>query len=77
MIRLALRPESRRPGPEPVHVSLRPVVLTGIAAWALALVVTLLLWAFDVAGPLPAATCVAGMLLGVLGLDWVRRRPGR
>ncbi|HEY0214945.1 MAG TPA: DUF2530 domain-containing protein [Cellulomonas sp.] len=76
-IQLALRPERRRPTPDPVPVSLRPVVLVGMGLWAVALVVALVLWLTGVTGPNGPLTCAAGLVLGVLGLGWVRRRPGR
>ena len=76
-IRLALRPEQRKPAPDPVPVSLRPVFLAGIGAWLTALVVALVLWLTDAAGPLGVWTCAVGATLGVVGLGWSRRRPGR
>ncbi|MBD3778845.1 MULTISPECIES: DUF2530 domain-containing protein [unclassified Cellulomonas] len=76
-IRLALRPEQRKPAPDPVPVSLRPVFLVGIAVWLTALVVALVLWLTGAAGPLGVWTCAVGAVLGVLGLGWSRRRPGR
>lgn len=76
-IHLALRPEHRKPAPDPVPVSLRPVVLVGIAAWVVALVVALVLWLTGGATALGVWTCLAGAGLGVLGLLWTRRRPGR
>jgi hypothetical protein len=76
-IHLALRPERRRPAPDPVPVSLRPVALGGIALWTVALVVALVLWLTDVTGPHGVWTCLAGIALGGLGLLWVRAKPGR
>lgn len=76
-IELALRPERRKPAPDPVPVSMRPVFRVGIAAWLVALVVAVVLWLTDVTGPHGAWTCVVGAALGVLGLGWARRRPGR
>lgn len=76
-IRLALRPEQRKPAPDPVPVSLRPVFLAGIVAWAVALVVAFVLWLTGGATALGVWTCAVGGLLGVMGLAWTRRRPGR
>ncbi|GIG35477.1 DUF2530 domain-containing protein [Cellulomonas pakistanensis] len=76
-IHLALRPESRKPAPEPVPVSMRPVFLVGIGAWSIAFVVALVLWLTDAAAPHGVWTCVVGAALGVVGLAWTRRRPGR
>lgn len=74
---LALRPERRRPAPDPVPVSMRPVFLAGIAVWVVALVVSGVLWATDVVGPHGVWTCVVGALIGVYGVFWAGRRPGR
>lgn len=76
-IHLALRPESRKPAPDPVPVSMRPVFLVGIGVWLAALVAAAVLWRTDAAGPHGVWTCVVGALLGVAGLGWTRRRPGR
>lgn len=76
-IHLALRPESRKPAPEPVPVSMRPVFLVGIAVWLVALVVAVVLWLTDAAGPHGVWACATGAALGALGLAWTRRRPGR
>ncbi|GIG24054.1 DUF2530 domain-containing protein [Cellulomonas denverensis] len=75
-LQLALRPERRRPSPEPVPVSLRPVFRVGIAVWLVALVVALVLWLTGTTGPHGAWTCGVGALLGVAGLLWARK-PGR
>lgn len=76
-LQLALRPERRKPAPDPVPVSMRPVFLVGIGAWLVALVVALVLWLTDATGPQGVLTCAVGAALGVVGLLWVRRRPGR
>jgi hypothetical protein len=56
---------------------MRPVFLVGIGAWLVALVGALVLWLTDAAGPHGVWACATGVLLGVLGLAWTRRRPGR
>lgn len=62
---------------EPLPVDLRRVALIGTVAWALALVVTVVLaLTVGVAGKV-VATCAAGVVLGFLGLAWVRRRGRR
>lgn len=76
-IHLALRPEQRKPAPDPVPVSLRPVFLVGIGAWLVALVVALVLWLTGGATPLGVWTCLTGAVLGALGFVWTRRRPNR
>ncbi len=76
-IELALRPERRKPAPEPVPVSLRPVFLVGIGMWLVALVVALVLWLTGAVGPHGTVTCAVGAALGGLGLVWTRRHTGR
>ena len=66
-----------RPEPPPLRVRTTRVVEVGIAVWALALVVTLL-----VPGLHTGArhwwpwTCVAGIVLGFIGWSYVRRGRG-
>jgi sterol desaturase/sphingolipid hydroxylase (fatty acid hydroxylase superfamily) len=76
-IQLALRPERRKPAPDPVPVSMRPVFLLGIGAWLVALVVAVVLWLTGAAAPHGVWTCAVGAALGVAGLLWTQRRPGR
>lgn len=76
-IQLALRPERRKPAPDPVHVSLRPVFLFGIVAWLVALVVALVLWLTGAAAPHGVWTCAVGAAFGVAGLLWTRSSPDR
>lgn len=76
-LRLALRPEYRRPAPAPVPVSLRPVFRVGIAVWLVALVVAAILWMTGATGPHGTVTCAVGALLGTAGLWWTHQRPGR
>lgn len=63
---------------EPVRLDLRKVFLVGIALWAVALVVTVVL---AVTGQVDARMpwiCAAGIALGGLALLWERRhRPAR
>ncbi|GAA1731010.1 hypothetical protein GCM10009809_28180 [Isoptericola hypogeus] len=70
---MLLHPERRRPGPPPLRVDLRRVLLAGIAAWATALAVTVVLLALGRATPEVVVTCSVGILLGGLGLLWERR----
>ena len=69
------RSAGRRPDPEPLRTDDRATILVGIGLWAVALVVTLVLH-----GRLAADgrgwwtwTALAGLGLGVLGLDYLRR----
>ena len=74
-MRLYQRSADRRPDPEPLRTDDRATILVGIALWAVALVVTLVLhgrlaeqgrgwWTW---------TALAGLALGVAGLDYLRR----
>jgi H+/Cl- antiporter ClcA len=61
----------------PLAVSTTWVVVGGITAWALALVVTLLVPALHEGDrDWWPWTCVAGIVLGVLGYTYVRRGRG-
>lgn len=73
LVRLLTHPEERRPGPPPLRVDLRRVVLGGIAAWAVALVVTFVLYLTGSTRGEVVVTCVAGILLGGAGLLWERK----
>ncbi|WP_265522580.1 DUF2530 domain-containing protein [Oerskovia flava] len=73
LISLLVHPERRRPGPPPLVVDLRTVLLAGIALWALALVVGLVLLAVGANTPRLVATSAAGIALGGIGLLWERR----
>ena len=71
-LHLILYPGQRRPDPAPVELDLTIVCLIGIAAWVVALGVTLLRWR---AGDVPitsAWTCAAGIALGIIGVGWAR-----
>jgi hypothetical protein len=72
LLRILTHPESRRPGPPPISVNLRAVVLAGIACWAVATVVLAVLVATDVKPWTTLAVCVSGLALGGLGLLWAR-----
>lgn len=78
-MRLYLRPEERRPDPEPLRTDDRKAVLVGMAVWGVLLVVALArredlraagngwwLW-----------VCIAGLLLGGAGLAYLHRRAVR
>ncbi|MEU8250784.1 DUF2530 domain-containing protein [Nonomuraea sp. NPDC048916] len=64
------------PDPEPIETNDTKTVIVGTVAWAVALVVLLIL------RPAPQNswwiwTCVAGVGLGLLGLWYIRRRAAR
>ncbi len=78
-MRLYQRSADRRPDPEPLRTDDRATILVGIALWVVALVVTLVLH-----GRLAADgrswwtwTALAGIGLGILGLDYLRRHDRR
>jgi hypothetical protein len=78
-VRLYLRPEERRPDPEPLRTDDRKAVLVGIGAWLVLLAVTLV-----VRGNLVDSgrgwwiwTCAAGAGLGVAGLAYLHHREVR
>jgi FtsH-binding integral membrane protein len=75
-VRLYQRSATRRPDPEPLRTNDRVTIWIGIALWAVALVVTLVLrdrliaagngwWTW---------TTLAGIALGFVGLAYVRRQ---
>lgn len=72
LVRLLTRPELRRPGPPPLEVDVRTVVLWALAAWTLALVVSVVLALLDIESWSAVAVCGAGIALGGLGLLWLR-----
>jgi protein-S-isoprenylcysteine O-methyltransferase Ste14 len=63
-------PRPSRPAPPPLQVDTAKVVLAGTAAWAVALVVLLLLG--DRVDPVWKWTCVCGIVLAGLGLALMR-----
>ncbi|MHA6695593.1 DUF2530 domain-containing protein [Homoserinimonas sp. A520] len=74
-MRLWLKDSERRPDPVPPKTDDRKPILIGIGLWLVALVAVLLL------GPLLAPAdrwwvwaCVAGLVLGVIGLIYIHRR---
>nr|WP_246406358.1 DUF2530 domain-containing protein [Modestobacter versicolor] len=63
-------PAPTRPSPPPLRVDTARVVLVGIAVWAVALVVLLVLG--DRVDRVWTWTCVAAIVLAVLGLALMR-----
>ena len=78
LIDVVLHPERCKPSPEPLPVSLRPLVRFGIVVWAVVGVVVWGLWFFGGTVPGTAVwTCAAGVALGAIGLGMVHRRGWR
>ncbi len=72
-MRLWVKESERRPSPPPVKTDDRMVWIVGLAAWAIGLVVVAI-----VTHQWPAVwACVAGLVLGVLGLGYTALRTRR
>jgi hypothetical protein len=71
-MRLLAHPELRRPGPPPLRVDLRRVLLAGMGAWVVALVAFGVLYLTGRAGEEAVLICAVGLVLGVAGLVWER-----
>jgi uncharacterized membrane protein AbrB (regulator of aidB expression) len=74
VLEVILRADRRRPDPPVMRVDMRRVILTGIAAWLVALLVTAVLWRLGSITSTPMWSCVAGAVLGVLALGWEHLR---
>lgn len=69
-----LRPESRRPDPEPVKVDLERVILVGTAVWLAVLVGAGVVRLTGVSGATSVLWVAAvGTALGGVGMVWSRR----
>lgn len=73
-MRLLLKDSERRPDPEPVRTDDRTPMLIGLAAWVLALTVMLFVPALWADREWVLWTCVAGIVLGLLGLLYTHLR---
>ena len=71
-VTLLLHPDRRRPEPAPLRVDLRAVILWGVALWAAALLVCVVLLATGMPTGRGVATSVVGLVLGGIGLWWER-----
>ncbi|WP_426594349.1 DUF2530 domain-containing protein [Cellulomonas sp. McL0617] len=65
----------RRTPPPPVPVNFARVMRVGTLAWAVALVVTVVLAATGSIDWTAAWVCGVGIVLGLLGARWARRHP--
>lgn len=78
IIDILLRPESRRPDPEPVAVDLERVILVGTAVWVAVLLGAGVARLAGVTGATSVLwIAVVGTALGGLGLLWARRNRTR
>lgn len=74
-MRLWLRDSERLPDPAPVKTDDRTPIVAGIIAWSAALAVVPVLLATGVVDdPIWMLTCGVGIVLGMLGLIYVRSR---
>lgn len=78
-MRLYLRSADRRPDPPPLRTNDRAVILAGLAVWAVLLAAALALHSRLVADGRGwwMWTPVAGIVLGLYGLRYVRKRDAR
>lgn len=79
-MRLWLRESERRPDPAPVRTDARKALLAGTAAWAVVLVVALVMrdWLDSIDAGWFVTAAIIGMALGLVGLAVVQlRRRGR
>ena len=75
---LFLPPSKAKPPPPPLRTDDRRAVLVGLGVWAVLLVVALVVPEVRSTGEGRwLGSCVAGLLLGVVGLAFVHRRDGR
>lgn len=65
---------SQRPAPPPVHVDGVRMFGAGTVLWAIAAVVMLILWATDRVDLTWLMVCVTGVVTGLIGVAWARRR---
>jgi hypothetical protein len=63
-------PSVRKPAPKPVRVDLRKTFIIGTGLWVVALVVSLILLAFNHRTIPLVIMCVAGIIIGLLMLVW-------
>ncbi|KFI51661.1 membrane spanning protein [Bifidobacterium breve] len=68
-------PAVRKPAPKPVRVDLRKAFGMGTGLWAVALVIALILLAFNHSTLPLVIMCAAGVIIGVLAADLGTLRP--
>lgn len=73
IVELLAHPERRRPSPPAPRANLARVLLAGMAAWAVALVVALVMVLADAGNWSAVAVCGTGLVLGAPGVLWARR----
>ncbi len=78
-MRLYVRSKDRRPDPEPLQTDDRRTVLVGITLWAVLLLATIIGYEplVDSGRGWWVWTPVAGIVLGLLGLRYLRKRDER
>jgi uncharacterized membrane protein YjjB (DUF3815 family) len=65
-----------RPSPPPLEVDLWLIMAVGTAGWVVALVVCGVLALRGQPSAAAAATCAAGIAIGLYGMRWARRHQG-
>lgn len=69
----------RRPDPPPLETNDRPVVLVGIALWAIGFVVLVVFFRHDLQRHHATYwlwSCGIGVVMGLYGLHFIRKRRG-
>jgi len=78
MIRFLLKDGERRPDPEPVQTDDRKAALVGLSLWIIAFVVAMVMGPalpFDFG--LVFWTCIAGIVIGLIGLAYTHHQHTR
>ncbi|PPK97348.1 hypothetical protein CLV92_104169 [Kineococcus xinjiangensis] len=77
-MRLFLRPSEAKPPPEPLRTDDRAAVLVGMGIWTGLFVIGLLVPEARQSGQGRwLGSCIAGLLLGLVALHYLRRRDRR
>ncbi|GAB3163874.1 hypothetical protein GCM10027059_18930 [Myceligenerans halotolerans] len=74
IVELLAHPERRRPSPPAPRANLARALLAGMAIWAVALVVSLVMVLAGTGNWSAVAICGTGLALGAPGILWARRQ---
>lgn len=75
MVRFYVKDQNRKPDPEPVKVNAHRALAVGTGIWAAVLLFALFTASEDSKETNLIATCIVGIVLGILGY-WHTRRTG-